>query len=103
MGKPTKADGTRWVPHFLRAIEVLLGKNYKVIVAQFVHTAQANDSSGEIQGRAKNFHKKLTSYRFLQYSHLLFDTALEISKDSLLIWREMKSMQYQLSLWDSDR
>ena len=71
VGKPTKADGTRWVPHFLRAIEVLVGKNYKVIVAHFAHTAEANDSSAEMQGRAKNVHKKLTSYRFLQYLHLL--------------------------------
>lgn len=27
VGKPTRADGTRWVPHFLQAIEVLVGKN----------------------------------------------------------------------------
>ncbi|XP_022808200.1 zinc finger protein 862-like [Stylophora pistillata] len=87
VGKPTKADGTRWVPHFLRAIEVLVGKNYKVIVAHFAHTAEANDSSAEMQGRAKNVYKKLTSYRFLQYLHLLWDIAFEISKVSLVFQR----------------
>ena len=94
VGKPTKADETRWVPHFLRAIEVLVGKNYKVIVAHFAHTAEANDSSAEMQGRAKNVYKKLTSYRFLQYLHLLWDIAFEISK-SPLSSREMK-LQYQM-------
>ena len=65
---------------------MLVGKNYKVIVAHFAHTAQANDSA-EMQGRAKNVHKKLTSYRFLQYLHLLWDTALEISQVSLVFQR----------------
>lgn len=66
---------------------MLVGKNYKVIVAHFAHTAQANDSSAEMQGRAKNVHKKLTSYRFLQYLHLLWDIAFEISKVSLVFQR----------------
>ena len=59
VGKPTRADGTRWVPHFVRAIQVLVGNNFKV--THFDHTAQANDSSAEMQGRAKNVYKKLTS------------------------------------------
>ena len=66
---------------------MLVGKTYKVIVAHFAHTAQANDSSADMQGRAKNVHKKLTSYRFLQYLHLLWDTALEISQVSLVFQR----------------
>lgn len=66
---------------------MLVGKNYKVIVAHFAHTAQANDSSAEMQGRAKNVHKKLNSYRFLQYLHLLWDTAFEISQVSLVFQR----------------
>ena len=57
-----------------------------MIVAHFAHTAQANDSA-EMQGRAKNVHKKLTSYRFLQYLHLLWDIAFEISKVSLVFQR----------------
>jgi len=79
VGKPTRADGTRWVPHFLRAIQVLVGKNYKVIVAHFENTVQARDSFIEMQGRAKNAHKKLTSFKFLLYFHLLWDIAVEIS------------------------
>ena len=79
VGKPTRADGTRWVTHFLRAIEVLVGKNYKVIVSHFEKTVQSRDSSIEMQGRAKNVYKKLTSFKFLLYSHLLWDIAVEIS------------------------
>ena len=56
-------------------------------VVHFADTAQANDSSAEIQGRAKNVHKKLTSYRFSQYLHLLWDSAFEISKVSLVFQR----------------
>jgi len=87
VGKPTKADGTTWVPHFLRATEVLVGKSYKVIVAHFAHTSQANDTSAEMPGRAKNIHNKLNSYRFLQYLHLLWDIAFKISKVSLVFQR----------------
>jgi len=87
VGKPTRADGTRWVPHFWQAIQVLVGKNYKVIVAHFENTAQARDSSIEMQGRAKNVHKKLTSFKFLLYFHLLWDIAVEISRVSLAFQR----------------
>ena len=66
---------------------MLAAKSYNVIVAHFAHTAQANDSSAEMQGRAKNVHNKLTSYTFLQYLHLLWDIAFEISKVSLVFQR----------------
>ena len=54
VGKPTKADGTRWVPHLLRALKILLDKNFSVLVSHFEHTAEARDSSAIMQGRAKN-------------------------------------------------
>ena len=63
MGKPTKADGTRWVPHLLRALKILLDKNFSVLVSHFEHTAEARDSSAIMQGRAKNVTKKLKSYK----------------------------------------
>lgn len=40
-----------------------------------------------MQGRAKNVHKKMTSYRFLQYLHLLWNVAVEMSKVSLVFQR----------------
>ena len=58
-----------------------------MIVAHFAHAAQANDSSAEMHGRAKNVHKNQTSYRFLQYLHLLWDIAFEISEVSLVFLR----------------
>ena len=45
-----------------RALQVLLCKNYKIIVLRFEHASQARDSSAEMQGRATNYSKKLKSF-----------------------------------------
>ena len=86
--KCTKADGSRWVPHLHRALEVLLCKNYKIIVLHFEHASQARDSSAEMQGRATNYSKKLKSFKFLKFMHLLLDVVKEVSKVSLLFQRD---------------
>ena len=41
---------------------MLLTKNFKLIVMHFQHVSEARDSSAEMQGRATNYAKKLTSY-----------------------------------------
>lgn len=69
VGKPTKASGTRWVPHLLRVLAVLLQKNFQAIVSHFEHTAEARDSSAEIQGRGGNLSKKLKAYKFQLHLH----------------------------------
>ena len=81
--KAVKADGTRWVPHLKRALDVLLLKNYYSVVTHLQHTSQARDSSVTIQGRASNYCKKLVSYKFLLFLHLLLDIVTAISKLSL--------------------
>lgn len=43
VGKFIKVDGIRWVLYFLWVIEVLVGKNYKVIVVYFVYIVEVND------------------------------------------------------------
>ena len=48
LGKPTKASGTRWVSYLLRALAVVLNKNFQAIVSHFEHTAEARDSSAEM-------------------------------------------------------
>lgn len=35
--KAVKTDGTRWVPHLKRALDVLLLKNYSTVVVHFPH------------------------------------------------------------------
>ena len=60
--KAVKADGSRWIPHLERALSVLLTKSYKLIVMHFQQATQARDCSVEMQGRATNYAKKLTSY-----------------------------------------
>ena len=63
VGKQTKASGTHWVPHLLRALAVLLQKNFTAIVSHFEPTAEARDSSAEMQGQGRNLAKKLKAYK----------------------------------------
>ena len=86
--KAVKADGSRWIPHLERALNVLLTKNYKLIVMHFQHASEARDSSAEMQGRAKNYAKKLTSYLFVKFLHFLLDIILQVSKVSLVFQRD---------------
>lgn len=68
--KAIKADGTRWVPHMQRALNILLSKNFQVVVLHFQHTSQARNASNQMQGRAVNYSKKFTSYKFVAIMHL---------------------------------
>ena len=86
--KAVKADGTRWVPHLKRALDVLLSKNYYAVVSHLQHTSQARDASITMQGRASNYCKKLVSYKFLLFLNLLLDIVTAISKLSLQFQEE---------------
>lgn len=81
--KAIKADGTRWVPHMQRALNILLSKNFQVVVLHFQDTSQARDASNQMQGRAVNYSKKFTSYKFVAIMHLLLDIVDALSKVSL--------------------
>ena len=74
--------------HSLRALQVLFCKNYRIIVIHFEHSSQARDSSAQMQGRAKNYSKKLKSFKFLKFMHLLLDVIEEVSKASLFFQRD---------------
>ena len=52
--KAVKADGTRWVSHLKRALDVLFSKHYYMVVSHLQHTSQARDASITMQGRASN-------------------------------------------------
>ena len=86
--KAVKADGSRWIPHLERALNVLLNKNYNLVVTHFQHTSQAKDSSAKMQGTATNCGKKLTRYLFVKFLHLLLDIVQQVSKVSLVFQRE---------------
>lgn len=92
LGKPTKASGTHWVPHLLRALAVLLQKNFPAIVSHFEHTAEVRDSSAEMQGRGRNLAKKLKAYQFQLHLHLMWDIVEEISKISLIFQKDAISI-----------
>ena len=66
-----------------RAPSILLSKNFQVVVLHFQHTSQARDASKQMQGRAVNYSKKFTSYKFVAIMHLLLDIVDALSKVSL--------------------
>ena len=86
--KCIKADGSRWVPHLLRALQVLLCNNYRIIVIHFEHALQAPNSSAQMQGKATNDSEKLKSFKFLKFMHLLVDVIKEVSKAFLFFQRD---------------
>ena len=92
VGKPTKASGTRWVPHLLRALAVLLQKKFQAIVSHFEHRAETRDSSAEMQGRGSNLSEKLKAYKFQLHLHLMWDILEEISKISLIFQKDTISI-----------
>ena len=97
--KAVKADGTRWVPHLKRALDVLLLKNYYMVVSHLQHTSQARDASITMQGRASNYCQKLVSFKFLLFLHVLLDIVTAISKLSLQFQEDKISIsQLQLQV-----
>ena len=94
--KAVKADGTRWVPHLKRALDVLLSKNYYTVVSHLHDTSQAWDASITMQGRASNYCKKLVSYKFLLFLNLLLDIVTAIITKLSLQFQEDKMSISQL-------
>lgn len=77
--RPANLEGTRWMPHLSRSLDVLL-KAYKVFVNHFEDTAEGRKGTADVQGRAKNILKHLKSQKLLHYMYFLQDV-LEILKD----------------------
>ena len=73
--KTVKADGTRLVLHLKRALDIPLLKNYYPVETHLQHTSQARDASVTTQDRASNYCRKLVSYKFLYFLHMLLDIA----------------------------
>ena len=69
----------------LRAIEVLVGKNYKVLVAHFPHTAHANDSSVKCKEEQKMSTKNWLVTGFYSICYICSSKALKsLSLDQFL-------------------
>ena len=79
-------------PILLRALAVLLQKNFPEIVSHFEHTAEARDSSAEMQGLGRNFANKLKAYKFQLHLHLMWDMVEEITKVSLIFQKDAISI-----------
>lgn len=61
---------------------------YKLIVMHFQRASEARHNSAELQDRATNHAKKLTSYLFVKFLHFLLDIIQQVSKVSLVFQRD---------------
>jgi len=83
--KPTRLQGTRWLPHISKALTGLLS-GYQVILTHFAHVSQAGPGQAtapEVKGRAKFIHDKLTDFRVLRFIFFMQDLLAIVSTLSL--------------------
>jgi hypothetical protein len=89
--KPTRLQGTRWLPHVCKASTALVG-SYAVIVTHFQHVGEAGprDATAEVRGRARYVSQKLTDFKVLRFLFFMQDIlevvatlSLSFQKDGL--------------------
>ncbi|XP_013383761.1 zinc finger protein 862-like [Lingula anatina] len=76
--KPTRLQGTRWLPHIMQASKALMN-GYGPILAHFEHVSQAapGQTTAEVKGRATYLAKKLKDWRVIRFM-AFFQDLLEI-------------------------
>ncbi|XP_070559090.1 zinc finger protein 862-like isoform X2 [Ptychodera flava] len=86
--KPTRLQGTRWVPHVQKASQSLI-RSYQVFITHFEHISQGGpgSASAEVKGRATFIAKKLKDFRVLRFLFFLQDVLDIISRLSLQLQR----------------
>ena len=91
--KPTRADGTRWVDHRKRAL-VAFNTNFPTVVAHLheISSMERQDIRREDSQKAKNWLKKICSFRFHAHLSLYLDIVNELSKLSLLFQSDSLSI-----------
>ena len=79
--KPSKMNGTRWMPHLYRALTILLkDENYKLYTTHFEDIVNEGTGGASSLGRAKKILKFLKSQKLMHYMHFLLDV-LEVLSD----------------------
>lgn len=79
---PTRIGGTRWLPHWLRALENMW-KGYPAIVRYETGTSQTRKN--EALGKARGILKLLLDYDLLAYAQFLTDVISTLSRLSLML------------------
>ncbi|XP_014666762.1 PREDICTED: zinc finger protein 862-like [Priapulus caudatus] len=82
--KPKRLQGTRWLPHIMKASKALMD-GYVPVRAHFEHVSQAgpNQATAEVKGRATYLANKLKDYRVLRFMVFLEDLLEIVSALSL--------------------
>ncbi len=85
--KPTRLQGTRWMPHMSKALATLLD-SYPVLVAHFEHIGEERVATAEVQGRAVYLYRQLKNFRKLRFMFFMKDLLHVISLLSLTFQRD---------------
>lgn len=93
--KPGSIDGTRWLPHTLRAMSALIQNYPAILVHMENHASDKNDreASDAMKGRASHTVKTLKQYKSILFLHFLLDILKELKHLSLLFQTEGLTLQ----------
>ncbi len=82
--KPTRLQGTRWMPHVQKASKALI-QGFRPIVAHFQHVSQARpgEATAEVRGRATFISNKLKDFRVLKFLFFIQDLLDVVARLSL--------------------
>lgn len=96
--KPTRLQGTRWMPHLHQSIKCML-TSYDVILAHFEHVCQAasGKATAEVKGRAHFVSHKMRDFRVLRYMFFMQDLLEIIS--ALGLKMQANAVTYVLTFW----
>ena len=70
--KPSRLQGTRWLPHISGAL-MIIAEKYSVLYSHFDHVSQSNSGTAEVRGRATWLANKLRDFRLLRFMHFMRD------------------------------
>ena len=101
MMKPSKMNGTRWMPHLSRALTILLKDDTHSLYVHHFQDIIKNGYGGPIcQGRAKKILAHLANQKTMHFMHFLLDVLEILSELSLEYQRDTCSLPDTLNALD---
>ena len=90
--KPTRLQGTRWIPHMNKATKTL-ARIFPVLVAHFEHVGEAGpgQATAEVRGRGRFLTTKLRDFRVLRFMFFFRDVLDILSRFSLRLQQKSVS------------
>ena len=84
---PTRASGTRWIAHWVMALQNMQ-RGYKTLVAQLSEVPKQKGVRVETSGKAKGLRKLLLNKDVISFSMHMIDVLLSLKRLSLFLQQE---------------